>query len=368
MNSAHYRQASFRGIPFHAQSTSSEVAGRRAAVHEYAGRDESYPEDLGLKAKSFTLSAYVIGKTYQDKRDALIDACTKKGPGELIHPYHGTLQVLCTGCSVSEGTDQGLMASFSLSFALAPTKSSFVSRPDTGVIAKNYIKAFDAMAKEAFLAGYIPGRMPSFASLDLMETAAKVDELLSDVDALIDTFNPANIIKNVQSFVGELTFNEALKITGDVLQITAPLATSQAGQKVMSLASELTTFVSRQSLAKSATYLTEKAFISSNEAINDFFSVDRLIEAELETSSFRGEANLFFAGQDMRYSLGEHIKKTAVHLPKLENVLVTQTDASLPIAYKLTGNADNANDFAKRNALKHPSFSHGGERYEVLNG
>ena len=41
--------ASFRGAAFRVESHSAEAAGRRAAVHQYPGRDTPYAEDLGRR-------------------------------------------------------------------------------------------------------------------------------------------------------------------------------------------------------------------------------------------------------------------------------------------------------------------------------
>jgi len=361
-----YQPASFRGIAFHVESTSSEIAGRRAVIHEYAGRDKSYPEDLGLKAKSFSITAYVLGKNYQEKRDALIKACTEKNTAELVHPYLGTLEVLCTSCTVSEGKDTGFMASFSLSFALAPMKSTFVSRIDTSERAKFSASTFANKAQITFLKNYTPSTMPSFASIALTEIAAQVEQLFTKVEYVFDAFNPHNLVKNTLKNFENMPFNESLNIAKEVLKISAPIATSIAGLEVMRLADELTNFTSRQALFISANHLAEKVFVSSNEALQEFFLVDALMGNELEIASLRGADDIFFATQDMRYALSEHIKKTAVHLPEVEKILVRQTDSSLRIAYEITGNADNALDFTLRNSLKHPSFSTGGDHYEVL--
>lgn len=362
-----YTQASFRGIAFHVESATSEIAGRRTAVHEYAGRDTSYPEDLGGKAKSFSLTAYVIGKTYQEKRDALIKACVQKGVGELVHPYLGTHEVLCTGCSVSEGTDKGLMASFTLSFSLASAISStFVAKPDTSTIAKNQADIFSEKAETAFFTNYTPTSMPSHASESLSESIVKISNLFSLVNA-INALEPHSLAKSISQNTATLSFNDSLDIANKVANIQAPASTAKAGLEVMRLTDEVTNFTRRQALVASAVHLAKKTFISRTEAKKEWALVDTLIEQELEIASAHGDDILFFSAQDMRYTLNEHIKKTAVHLPEVESVLVTQSNASLPIAFAITGNANNAFDFEQRNKIMHPSFVSGGELYEVLN-
>ena len=53
------------------------------------------------------------------------------GAGDLVHPYLGSLQVACTGCSLSERTREGRMARFSLSFVEAGANQYPTSRVNT---------------------------------------------------------------------------------------------------------------------------------------------------------------------------------------------------------------------------------------------
>ena len=112
-------QASFRGVRFSVDETEAPIAGRRVAVHEYPGRDQPFVEDMGRVTKRWTIEAFVLGEDYDVTRDELIEASDMPGPGELVHPYLGSLQVFCTACSLTERTREGRMARFSLSFVEA---------------------------------------------------------------------------------------------------------------------------------------------------------------------------------------------------------------------------------------------------------
>ena len=111
--------ARFRGAPFRVESHSAEAAGRRAAVHEYPGRDVPYAEDLGRRVSEYLIQAYVLGPDYDRARDRLVAACAAPGPGRLVHPRLGEIDALCTGCTVSERTDEGGMARITLTFVAA---------------------------------------------------------------------------------------------------------------------------------------------------------------------------------------------------------------------------------------------------------
>ena len=107
--------ASFRGVEFGVKS-SSVSGGRRSVLHEFPMRAKPYTQDLGLKAKEFSISAFVVGSSYLGKRDKLINALDKKGTGTLIHPYYGSIDVQVKDYSISESYDMGGMAEFSISF------------------------------------------------------------------------------------------------------------------------------------------------------------------------------------------------------------------------------------------------------------
>src|SRR5262252_3747421 len=53
------RQASFKAAAFHVESQ-GRVSGRRTVLHEYPKLDVPYAEDLGLHARRYQITGYVI--------------------------------------------------------------------------------------------------------------------------------------------------------------------------------------------------------------------------------------------------------------------------------------------------------------------
>ncbi len=146
--------ASFRGVPFKIEAHEAEAAGRRLHVHEYPGRDEPYPEDLGKKTKEFEVTAYVIGDDYFAQRDALVDACDQPGAGALDHPYLGSRRVMCGGCKVSESTREGRMARVTMTFVDAGANRYPAATVDTGVEVEAAAQAADALMLTRFEQDY----------------------------------------------------------------------------------------------------------------------------------------------------------------------------------------------------------------------
>jgi len=105
------RPASFRGVPF-AVTSSRKVFGRRTAVHEYPFRDVIWVEDLGRKGREISITGFLVtdsliygGGAVLNQQLQLIDAAETKGPGTLVHPTLGTLNVSCLSCSIDESFD-----------------------------------------------------------------------------------------------------------------------------------------------------------------------------------------------------------------------------------------------------------------------
>lgn len=84
--------ASFRGVPFEVNGASFE-GGRRVQVHQYPQRDKPWAEDLGRAARNIDLDAFLVGPDYIEQANALIGAAEEEGPGTLVHPWFGTMEV-----------------------------------------------------------------------------------------------------------------------------------------------------------------------------------------------------------------------------------------------------------------------------------
>lgn len=125
-----YRPGSFRGVSFHLKSSSS-TGGRRTVLNEFPLRDTPMTEDMGRRARQFSLTLTVIGPDYMAQRDRLIEALETAGPGTLMHPFRGEMQVAVLGdYSCEESTDLGGLARISVTFV----ESGDTLRPDNQLV------------------------------------------------------------------------------------------------------------------------------------------------------------------------------------------------------------------------------------------
>lgn len=141
------REASFRGVPFFVEGTTTEF-GRRTVVHEYPYGQRPGTEDLGRKVRRLRLDAFVVGANYMADRDRLRDALEQVGPGRLVHPYWGEVQVSVETVSLRETDAEGGRAMFALSFVEHGDELAQAVRLDTAAWVRQVagVAEFDAIA------------------------------------------------------------------------------------------------------------------------------------------------------------------------------------------------------------------------------
>ncbi len=145
---------SYRGAPFSILAHDSIPAGRRIQNHEYPGRDGNYAEDLGRRTGEFEVSCFVIGGSHHLRRDALIAACGRPGPGVLIHPYLGVKRVVCTECNVTEQANERRMARFTLRFIAAGANSQPAAAVDTAELVAGAAAALQSALASEFVSRF----------------------------------------------------------------------------------------------------------------------------------------------------------------------------------------------------------------------
>lgn len=126
------RPASFRGATFKVD-VSGFIFGRRTVTHEFVNRDVPAGEDLGRRARRYAVAAHIVGGNYDRERDALIRALETEGPGRLVHPYLGELQVRVEQpANVTERADRGRMCEIEVVFVESGEAASTAPAQNAG--------------------------------------------------------------------------------------------------------------------------------------------------------------------------------------------------------------------------------------------
>lgn len=122
--------ATFRGVKLSVLST-DDAAERAQVRHEYPYRDGAEVEDLGRRARTIHVQAIVWGKEYETDLRKLLEALDKPGPGELIHPVFGSINVSLASHHVAHHEDNPDSAQITLDFVEAEPDAPFFANGRT---------------------------------------------------------------------------------------------------------------------------------------------------------------------------------------------------------------------------------------------
>lgn len=196
--------ASFRGVPFHTLDADLAV-GRRTVVHEYPQRDVPYVEDLGRRARAFSVEGYVLGEDYLAQRDALWRALEAEGPGELVHPRWGVLWVSVQDAArIKESPRDGGRASFSISFVEAGRNELPNALIDTTVQVADAAEAVDDAAGQAYVDQADVTGPQVLADTQVEAFSKDLEELLSTARDVISTEALAEQVRAISGVAGDL--------------------------------------------------------------------------------------------------------------------------------------------------------------------
>ena len=208
--------ASFRGVPFHVDGSTFE-AGRRVQVHEYPQRDKPYAEDLGRATRAIAVEAFVVGEDYIAQANALIGAAEEPGPGTLVHPWLGSMQVSLRDPARVRFDNALGRAVISLSFVEAG-ELAFPSADDsTQAASQAAADDLSAAAADSFADTFDVADLPSFVS----------DFAAAD---FLQSFDAAAVLGGsfsaLSSWAGQLGgwAGEAVSLFGDVAALGAQVA------------------------------------------------------------------------------------------------------------------------------------------------
>lgn len=228
-----YRAATFRGVAFFVESADSSH-GRRQAVHETAQRDTPYTEDLGRKSREFSVIGYLLGKDYHLNRDELIKACEVAGPGALVHPYRGEMNVVCRGLNVSETAAEGGKCTIALTFL----EAGEAAYPSANVDSVNAISAkgniVTAAAEKSFVSDFLTTGFPAYVAESAASGLAALGEYMAapgfnfsgDLKAASDFYLQARGLVSDASGLVQKPLSMASRVTGLIGSIRTAFGTN----------------------------------------------------------------------------------------------------------------------------------------------
>lgn len=388
--------AKFRDVPFSVRGANTAV-GRKNVIHEFPQRDEAYAEDLGRRARQFTVEAIVIGLDYIKARDALIAALEQSGPGELVHPYYGRRRVALVGpARISESSDEGGMARFGLDFAEVGGEVQPSTRPDTQSAVDAAAASAEEAAAEDFEEEFSVDGQPEFVETSALD---RIKGFAADLDALRKSLVPdLSILTAYQSAVSSVMTNLtslmrtpgafAGRLQGLVAGLRglavnpfaalgalrglfghgrgqAPVPTTTPAR--LQQAANQTAFaalIRRAALVEASRAAAAATFESYDQAAAIRQELADLLDLEAETAS---EA-VYSALIALRVAVVRDVTTRGADLARISTTVLPATVPALVAAYKIYGDARRDGDLITRNAstVRHPGFVPGGESLEIL--
>lgn len=398
------KPASFRDIGFYVESSEIE-GGRRTARHEFFRKDKPTVEDVGRKAKSFSFDAFVVGTSYMDARDVLVDALDQEGSGVLIHPYLGELTVQVESYRVKESKDSGGMAQFSLTFV--ETQDTNYPEVDENKKRKVAIKSASLASRlyDSIVGGFadIAGAVADTVS-GVLEAASEImalallplaiaegvaDELNRNlnnlaVQAMVMVRKPAELVYNLRNSIRSIlampqyakqavntykTLFQNMKQTFDSnkAKYQKP-AGGQSASKTQAAKLEAITTLQNFTLLTVASAAAEGAavisdFESVEEATAILESVTDMFDTIIDTID---DDNIFSAALDVKIALASAIPPDGEALKNIVEKQVEISKAALLLTYEIYGNLDFETDIINRNKIQHPGIVPGGTSIKVL--
>ncbi|WP_025918201.1 DNA circularization protein [Herminiimonas sp. CN] len=174
--------ASFRGVRFEVSSADTSV-GRRTVLHEFPLKDLPLPEDMGRKASEFVIDGFLIGDNYLFNMKRLIAALTEAGPGTLIHPSLGTLQVsLAHPARLREQfIERRGMVSFSLAFVEAGEEVQPSTEVDTQQAVDDAADDAYGPMEEDFASEFSVDGAPAWSVQSIVDEIGHINDVVSSV-------------------------------------------------------------------------------------------------------------------------------------------------------------------------------------------
>ncbi|MGE8297301.1 MAG: DNA circularization protein [Pseudomonas sp.] len=398
------RPGSFRGVPFYIEG-SDQSGGRRSILDEFPLRDLPSTQDMGRKARQYVLDMYVIGADYMAARDKLIEALEGAGPGTLMHPYRGELQVITYGeYRVVESTREGGLARITQTFAEAGEEPRPDGSPVPGVevnakadlVQQEAVAEFErdwdvseyadfvgneavAMLQEATAWVYQAGGLLNGGS----QYAGLYNKLVGNLTQLI--LAPGNLAGGLLGLVrgvgGGANPLAALKAQASLFNLgsRAKPAASQGYRtpsRTQIAANQTATYrlIERAAAAEAARLATGRPVTADGQikpgvqfdSRDDAVLIRDQIVAELDRQQLEARPERYRALAGLSAALVTDMNRSSASLAPLAEYQLLDTQPALLIAHRLYGDAGRASDIIARNKIKHPGFVPGGQVLEVL--
>jgi len=382
------RRASFRGVGFHVAG-SEDTVGHRNVLHEIPGRDDAISEGQGRKASRFTIEGFLIGPAVIADRHRLQGALEASGPGRLVHPFYGSLDVVVSAdARFVARSDRGRYFVVTMVFTRASALQTAAVDPLTAVdVASTNVlqqarqwmnRVWDiahdsaAAARTAVntidegLALVHDARRAANSLADIRRSIdnarSRLDELVYDVAGITQTLESVFTLGSDPDDRGETRLTQAradAELAGyrDLLdQMAVPSDDSTP-------AGEASILMNGQLVAAMSRVMLRSTFASSNEALEASGVLASRLQVLIDVT---GDPLLGATLVDLQEALVSGMRSRAAKLASLTSLTLQQPSSSLVLAWDLYQDLDKEADIVARNRPAHPGMIPAGTVLEVV--
>jgi prophage DNA circulation protein len=359
-------------------------------------RDEPDVKDMGGQSKGYRFAAYVLGDDYMEKRDALAAALGQSGPGRLVHPYYGEIDVQMGNCSALQAVEEGGVCRFSIEcYRAGQARANPRVSVDTRVRVELSAEQLDAVIAETAGVQIDVSNAPNFVLEDATRIVQLATQRISDLSRQILSLPDAagelaRALYGLAGSAGTLILTPAVlaaEVSNALRLVVAAAGTPRAAFELLM---ELTGFRDDEPAAPSTTPNRQRqaenqvglvqlvrqvaysqACVASAQmdytSYDDARSVrDRLMSVADELTEADVDDAVYAAMTGLRAVVAQDIGTRGADLARLVKLQLLDSVPALALSWTLYSDATRADELVARNALRDPFFVPAGVQLEVL--
>ncbi len=388
------RPASFRGVRFEVD-TSGKDAGRRITTHKFPGQDSPYHEDMGKDVTAFNIQCWINGDDFIQRAAALDAALDQPGPGTLIHPILGELQVIALKYSRRDSTAAVGDVDYTISFEIYGGPAFPTTIGNTSFELGSNASAFLGSLSSSFNSNFRTSGIPDFITGD---SALRLSSLTGNLQSVLtttglDRFFPGNMpmwsssvgvladsIVDLFETLGGLAKKKSSSMIGTTISPATPApalplskaltkasafsagSESLSGPSIRAVnARSLDNMFQAAALAAAATSAKNAVYDSREEALQFRDAFAYQMEKVTNKLAADGWEESWNKGVQVTASLVRDINDRVGRLPRTVSIETRGVRPSLDLANRLYGDDpakifSAADDLALRNRVRHPGM------------
>lgn len=376
------RPASIRGVPCFVAEGGLE-AGRRLQVHEYPQRDKPWAEDMGRATRSMTVTAFVVGNDYLQQAERLLQALEAPGPGTLVHPWLGSMQVSFGVARVSYRMDELGYAEFQIPCTEAgeltfpgvssstPARSRIAADTLETRTVEQYASAYSVAGRPDFVVAaagaavqgvvsVLQRPVPGLESLGVAERVAAVAQDLSG--AIADPARVARLLRGALSLTAAARSAVRWSVVVQALvRLAQGAALASPPQPAVLTANRLQVWrndVATMAMARRLVLAQAVGASSLLDAVvyDDVVAINAGLTAALDAEALSAGDQAYGALINARVAVWQDLTARARNAARLRTLSLHQPRPALAVAYALYGDATRDAEIVSRNRVRHPGF------------